>query len=54
MEQLEDDDYIDINAQALLHYVPAADGDDNPIDDRRGKDLKDELCRQLFQRQMNK
>lgn len=52
MEQLENDNHADVNAQALLHHIPAADEDQNPVDDRRGRDLRDELCRQLFQRRL--
>lgn len=53
MEEPEEpeNEYIDINARALQHLV--ADEDEDPIDDRRGRDLRDELCRQLFQRQLN-
>lgn len=50
-EAFEDDEHIDINAQALLNHIPAADEDQDPINDRHGRDLRDELCRQLFQRQ---
>lgn len=52
MEEPEDDNYADINAQALLHqhHILPADEDENPIDNRHGCDLRDELCRQLFQR----
>jgi len=50
IEQPEDEDNADINAQALLHHVPATDEDQDPIDDRHGRDFRDELCRQLFQR----
>ena len=51
MEESEEpeDKYIDINAQALLHHLVAERSED-PIDDRCGRDLRDELCRQLFQR----
>lgn len=55
MEKPEDNNDVDVNAQALLHrhQVLLADRDENPVDDRRGCDLRDELCRQLFQRQLN-
>jgi len=52
MEQPENDNHADVNAQALLHHIPAADEDQDPVDDRRGRDLRDELCRQLFQRRL--
>lgn len=52
-DEFEDDEHVDVNALALLNYIPAADEDQDPIDDRHGRDLRDELCRQLFQRRQN-
>jgi len=53
MKQPEHEDNANINAQALLHHVSAADEDQDPIDDRHGRDFRDELCRQLFRRPFN-
>ncbi|XP_025153259.1 putative nuclease HARBI1 isoform X5 [Harpegnathos saltator] len=53
MEEPEDDNHADINAQVLLPHVLPEDRNENPVDERRGCDLRDELCRQLFQRRFN-